>query len=50
MVKEIETPDEQLSRDDAGDEYVDGASPLGHGAVREASPDPVDAANPLIIE
>ena len=35
MVKEIETPDEQYSRD---------------GAAREASPDPVDAANPLIIE
>ncbi len=50
MVKEIETPDEQLSRDDAGDEYVDGASPLGHAAAGETSPDPVDAANPLIIE
>lgn len=50
MVKEIETPDEQLSRDDAGDECADGESPLGHGAVHEASPDPVDAANPLIIE
>ena len=35
LVKEIETSDEQHSRD---------------GAVREASPDPVDAANPLIIE
>lgn len=50
MVKEIETPDEQLSRDDAGDGCADGASPLGHGAVHEASLDPVDAANPLIIE
>ena len=35
MVKEIETPDEQRSRD---------------GAARGTSPDPVDAANPLIIE
>ena len=50
MVKEIETPDEQLSRDDVDKEYVDGASPLGQGAMREASLDPVDAANPLIIE
>ena len=50
MVKEIETPDEQLSREDAGDGCADGESPLGHGAVHEASPDPVDAANPLIIE
>lgn len=50
MVKEIETPDEQLSRDDAGDGYVDGASPLGHVVADETSLDPVDAANPLIIE
>ena len=50
MVKEIETPDEQLSRDDAGDGCADGASPLGHAAADETSLDPVDAANPLIIE
>lgn len=50
MVEEIETPDEQLSRDDVDKEYVDGVSQLGHRTMREASPDPVDAANPLIIE
>ena len=53
MVKEIETPDEELLRDDAGREYVDGATPLSRDAAdaaSEASPDPVDAANPMIIE
>ena len=50
MVKEIEIPDEQLSRDDVDKEYFEGVSPLGQGTMREASLDPVDAANPLIIE
>ena len=50
MAKQIETPDEQLSREDAGDGCADGASPLGHAAADETSLDPVDAANPLIIE
>ena len=50
MVKEIETPDEQLSRNDVGKEYADDATSLGHDAPCGAPLDPVDAANPLIIE
>lgn len=50
MVKEIETPDEQLSRDDVDKGYTDDATSFGHDAPCGASLDPVDAANPLIIE